>query len=239
MIGRPVRPPFLICDSDATIQLLLTREVRPLTLLRQQFGIQAVVVPEVYVELQSNRKYGPRVSHQLRKAIGNGTFTELNQQRLETHFTQNAGGAANPKALAAGAVTAISTLGSTLQTWVDYGEAYSHAAGLTMNSPVLSHDLTALLALENAGQPIPSCVLRLFDLLVFARQANVLSDADCDSVRSTLLQEREYIPKEFRNCSFAAGLSSFVGRLQDSTKPRLGAPPPATPRSAFMQVLEL
>jgi hypothetical protein len=141
--------------------------------------------------------------------------------------------------LASAADASITALGGIYERWVDYGEAYSHAAGITLNSPVLSHDLTALIALMNAGQTVPPCVLRLFDLLALTQHVGAMTSADCDTVRAALAAEREYVPKEFKNCSFDAGVPNFVVRIQDGTKPIVGAKSSAPPRSPFANVLVL
>ena len=103
------RPPFLICDADATIQALVAKEVRPFQALKT-FQVQPVVVPAVLVELRSNHRYGQRVESPLRKALGNGTIRELNLAKLKEHFEQGQVDA-NAKALATATERAIESLG--------------------------------------------------------------------------------------------------------------------------------
>ena len=231
------RPPFLICDADATIQALIAKEVRPFQALKR-FQVQPVVVPAVLVELRSNHRYGRRVESQLRKALGNGTIRELDLAKLKEHFEQGQVDA-SAKALATATERTIELLGRTFDRWVDYGEAYSHAAALTLECPVLSHDKRALDALLNAGQDVPPCVLRYFDLLAFAYQVGSLDERGCDQVRSVLRRENEFIPYQFKNASFLGGLPSFVVRLHDGSKPHVGGMPPGRPPFPFANVLVL
>ena len=190
------------------------------------------------MELQSNHRYGQRVEPQLRKALGNGTIRELDAAALKEHF-ERIGGDTNAKTLATATEGAIESLGTSLQTWIDYGEAYSHAAALTLGCPVLSHDKKALDALLNAGQAVPSCVLRYFDLLAFAYQVGSLDEKACDGVRSVLNGEHEFIPYQFKNASFLNGLPSFVARLHDGSKPHVGGTPSVKPPFPFANVLVL
>ncbi len=231
------RPPFLICDADATIQALLAKEVRPFRALKT-FQVQPVVVPAVLVELRSNHRYGQRVESQLRKALGNGTIRELDLAKLKEHF-EHGQVDANAKALATATEGAIESLGRTFERWVDYGEAYSHAAALTLECPVLSHDKKALDALLNAGQDVPPYVLRYFDLLAFAYQVGSLDERGCDQVRSVLRRKDEFMPYQFKNASFLGGLQSFVVRLHDGSKPQIGRKPPDRPPFPFANVLVL
>ncbi len=231
------RPTFLICDADATLQALLAKEVRPFQALKT-FQVQPVVVPAVLAELRSNHRYGQRVEPQLRKALGNGTIRELDLAKLKEHFERGQVDV-NAKALATATASAIESLAKTLETWVDYGEAYSHAAALTLECPVLSHDRKALDALLNAGQDVPPCVLRYFDLLAFAYQVGSLDSQGCNKVRSLLRSENEFVPYEFKNASFVRGLQSFVVRLQDGSRPLVGKSPSGTPPFPFANVLVL
>lgn len=49
-------------------------------------------------------------------------------------------------------ISAIQALGTQYQLNVDWGEAFTHAAAVTLDVPSLSHDITALRALVNGAQ---------------------------------------------------------------------------------------
>lgn len=134
------RPAFVLCDTDAVIQFLLTGETRPLRLLPARYSIQPLVVAEVEIELQSIPRFRKRIAPELKKALANGVLRILDQVVLEAHF----GGPPAGSLAAASAMTQIAALGREYQQHVDLGEAYTHAAAVTLGVPALSHDRTAL-----------------------------------------------------------------------------------------------
>ena len=213
------RPQLLPCDADALIQAFLSNNVKPLQVLHRRFGIQPVVVPEVELELRSNRKFGQRIAPELKKALGTGVLRVLDNTVLENLFP---GPSASTSAAAT--ISAIQTLGSQYEVNVDFGEAYTHAAAVTLGVPSLSHDITALRALVNAGARVPDPVLRWFDLMVLALQVGEMSQAECDTVRKTLCALSEWVPLSFQHDSFRGGLSSFCPRILDGNLAPIGAP---------------
>jgi hypothetical protein len=213
------RPAFLVCDADATFQLLFTSQTKLLTILRDQYSVQPIVVPEVEIELRTQPKWAARVASSLQKTIKNGLMTVLNQAVLERHY-----GGGEPGSLAAKtAMAQIESRGKTYENRVGRGEAYSHALSIELSVPVLSHDRTALDSLINAVLPVPKTVLRFYDLLAFGFQVGAVTAGDIDNAKSALAAEREFIPAVFRNCSFETGLASFDVRLIDGAKPRVGS----------------
>jgi hypothetical protein len=213
------RPDFVVCDTDALIQLFLNKDIRPLGLLRSRYRITPVIMPEVEIELGANPKYGRRIAPQVRKALTSGVLKIVNSGLLEAHY----GGGTTGSLAAHAAFTEIQRLGKQFQGPADLGEAYTHAAALTLKSPALSHDRTALDALSSAGFAVPPTVLRTFDLLVLFYQVGDLSEGDCDAFRQAMNVEKEFLPSPFKRTSFADGLNSFAPRLIDGTSPRVGS----------------
>ena len=210
------RPVVLPCDTDALIQLFLSKNIKPLQVLTN-YGIQPVIVPEVEIELASNRKYSHRIQSDVRKSIASGLLRVLDKTTLATVL----GGPA-AAASASATLTAIHTLGAQYQRYVDLGEAYTHSAAITLGTPSLSHDITALRALTNAGLATPDPVLRLFDLVALCYQTGDLSAGDCDLIRQTLSGESEWLPLAFKNTSFAGGIHKFCPRILDGTRATIG-----------------
>ncbi|MBZ5494456.1 MAG: hypothetical protein LAO76_26325 [Acidobacteriia bacterium] len=119
---------------------------------------------------------------------------------------------------------AIQGLGAKYKLHVQPGEAYSHAVGVILNAPVMSNDFDAIRKLMLNGHDVAIPTIRAFDLLVFGYQSGILREADCDNFRHQMALERnEYLPKEFRNASFADGLPQFCPRLLDGDRAVVGA----------------
>lgn len=212
------QPAFVFCDSDALIQLFLVRDIRPLRVLRSKYSVQPVVTPEVEIELQSHRRFAARIAPELKKALDNGLLRLLDRSTLESHYGAPPGGT-----LAADAALAqIAKMGRQYQSYIDTGEAYTYAAAITVGTPALSHDRTALEALEKAGLPLPSTVLRIFDLICLAYQIGEMPVEDCEDFRKALIGEREFIPECFKNYSFYNGLKDFRPRIRDSRASDVG-----------------
>jgi len=224
---------FLVCDTDAVIQFLLAGEVRPFRLLRSKYSIQPVVVPEVEIELQSNRRFAKRIAPELKKALANNLLCVLDNSNLESHY----GGKPAGSMAAAAAMAQIAKQGREYQKHVDFGEAYTHAAALVVNVPAMSHDLCALQTLVAAGLPVPATVLRAFDLITLCNQVNDMSERDCDGFRQFLIREGEYVPKCFRNRSFGDGLRDFYPRIRDSSCQAIGKT--GSPASQFSAMILL
>lgn len=212
------RPAFVFCDTDAAIQFLLAGEVRPFRLLKSKYSVQPIVVPEVEIELRSNRRFGPRIAGELKKAFANDVLRTLNSPTLEHLY----GGPPAGSVAAAATLGKIASLGREYQKHVDPGEAYTHAAALTLGVPSLSHDRTAIDALISARLDVPTTVLRALDLITLSYQANDMSENDCDDFRSTLLREKEWVPACFLHRSFADGLRHFTPRITDSSLAYVG-----------------
>src|SRR5256885_2009937 len=79
------RPAFLVCDTDATIQFLLAKEIRPFQVLKS-YAIQPVIVPDVELELLSLRRFAGRITPDLKKAQGHGLIAVLGPTTLAPHY---------------------------------------------------------------------------------------------------------------------------------------------------------
>lgn len=205
-------PPFVICDTDGLIQLLLTRELRPLRFLRSKYSIQPLVVPEVEIELRSNKRFAARIAPDLRKALESELIKVLDKAILETHY----GGPPGGPLAAAAALREISKIGRQNSTFVDTGEAYTLSAASVLGMPAFSNDKTALEALLKSGLSVPATVLRTFDLIALCQQVSEISEEDCEEFRRKLLSENEGVPACFKNYSYRNGIREFSPRIRDS-----------------------
>lgn len=213
-------PPFLICDSDALIQFFIAKEFGPFRELKKSYCVQPVIVSEVEIEICSTKKFGNRFDAPLSKIISSGTIQVLDQTSLQASLV----GPVSHSGVANATWASIQSLGAQYRLHVGRGEAYTHAAAFLLGVPAMSNDRSALVTLETNQFAVPSPVLRGFDLLVFSYQIGMLTEAECDSFRKSLLQAREGIPSAFKAASFANGLKQFCPRLLDGSMPLLGAP---------------
>ncbi|HEV3481196.1 MAG TPA: hypothetical protein VGR97_02590 [Candidatus Acidoferrales bacterium] len=225
-------PRVLPFDTDALIQLFLTatqtRSLLPLRTLRDEYGIQPAIVAEVEVELASHRKYGAKVAPEFRKALGNGTLEILDIGAMSKYV---------PSALAKGVFATSQSLGRRYALIVGRGEAYTHAAAVTLDVPAVSNDVSALRALDFHGHQVPSPVLRVFDLFAFALQTGALDVRDCDAARKELLGRNEHIPRAFQHAAFIDGMKSFCPRILDGAKSVVGIEP--VPGPGYMTQIQV
>lgn len=200
-------PQLLICDSDAVIQLFISNTVKVLREIKRAYGTQPFITPEVENELRTLPKYAKRIDASLTKAITNQTLLVLSQHAL----TQVVGKSA------ATFYPAIQALGAKYALVVHPGEAYSHAAAVTLAAPVLSHDINAIRTLQKWGYAVGSPTLRAFDLLVLGFRMGYLQEKECDAFRYQMSksERNEWIPKAFLNVSFSVGLARYDARLFD------------------------
>jgi len=199
-------PPILPFDSDVLVQFFLARELRPLNILQKSYGIQPVIVTEVDLELRWLGKYKARFAPDLDKALKNQLLRVLDQPLFQSLLSSAPPGAS---------WAAFQSLGSQHYRHVQHGEAYTHAAGVTLGLPVVSNDYDAIQTLEAQSFALPSPVLRGFDILAFCHDTGAMTLRECDDVRQELRRHNEGIPKPFMNASFGDGLKSFSCRLRD------------------------
>ena len=198
-------PPVLPCDTDALLQLFLvaphTKSLIPLRILRDDFGIQPAIVPEVETELMWNRRYGARFVPELRKALGNRTIEILDLAAFSKYV---------PGHLAKGVFGNYQSAGQQYSKIVDRGEAYTLAAAAILDVPALSNDMTALEALDYNNLAVPSPVLRAFDLFALSYQTGALIEKECDTARKKWFDKGSTCPERFRTHPSVMGSTSFV-----------------------------
>jgi len=141
----------------------------------------------------------------LDKALKRGILTKLDQSTFQGYLGT---------ATAGTSWGSFQALGVRYYGFVQRGEAYTHAAAVSLGMPVLSNDSTAVRVLEGQMMSVAVPVLRFFDIIIFAHAANVLTTKDCEDIRSTLLKNGEGLPGPFKNASFVNGAKIFPCRLQ-------------------------
>jgi len=199
-------PPLLLCDSDALAQFFLANEVRPLKHLKESYSIQPTIVQEVNLELRWLGRYRDRFVTQLEKTLKSGVV-----KILDPTYFQSFLGHAPVGASWAG----FQSLGAQYYGYVGRGEAFTFAAGVVLGMPAMSNDFSAIKTLEANFLTLPIPVLRSFDLLAFCFENGLLELKACESVRNTLLKEREGLAKVFMHSSFEDGIKKFATRLKD------------------------
>lgn len=204
-------PAVLVCDSDALLQIFLTRRIKLLQHIKGEYGIQPVIVAEVEQEIWWNSRFGSRFESDLKKSIASGTVVLISEASL-------CGFCTTPAAVYA----AIQSTGTDYARRIDSGEAYTFAAAIALNAPAMSHDHNALRVLAHHSLPLPSLVVRVFDLVALAFQTGALAEAECDEIRQKLASAKEWVPGAFQKSSFADGITRFDTRLLDATAPSLG-----------------
>jgi hypothetical protein len=206
-------PSLLLCDSDALTQFFLADEIRPLRELKTKYGIQPAIVQEVDNELRWMRKFKNRFVPQLDKALKATTLKVLDAAEFHSHISTAPIGAS---------WASFQSLGSRYHGYVDLGEAYTFAAGVTLGFPALSNDHSAIRVLVGKMQSVPMPILRSFDLLAFCFHNGILLPHECETARTALLKESEGLPKAFEHASFENGIKVFNTRLQHGS-PGIGA----------------
>jgi hypothetical protein len=211
-------PTFIVCDTDALVQLFLVDEILPFRELIRRYHVQPVIVEAVDVELLSPR--GKRLKQlssvtfpKFDKAKNNGTLAVLDAATLSRVAGQGASALYDQ----------INLIGAQYHRRVDYGEAYSHAAGSVLKAPVLTHDRKARSALERDGAILGSPLLRVFDLLVMFHQCGDLPVRRCDEIRQKLQSEGEWLPDAFFKRSFGDGLPYMYARILDAELSAVGS----------------
>jgi hypothetical protein len=216
-------PSFLLCDTDFLIQFFVAQDLRPLRELKRAYGIQPSIVAEVEIELRSNKKYRKLIEPQFDKAMG--SILQLFDEQSLSKFLAGSE-TFLPPAVASTTWSGIQARGRKYNLHVGIGEAYTHATAASLNLPSASNDSRALNLLEQKGLAVPSPVFRTYDLLVLTYQGELLTEADCESVRKALLAVGEPVPEECRNRGFVNGIQSLNARLLDRSKPAIGRDDP-------------
>lgn len=210
---------LLFCDTDVLIQIFITRQTKLLKWFRTEYGLEAVVVPEVENEIAWHAKFKDRFDPDLKKAIAAGVITVFDYSDVQSYSFL-------PPPQASIAAAAIAQVGRDYVLKVGLGEAYSHAASVHLGMPFLSHDISAIRTLTAGAKRVAAPTLRFFDLLCLARSKNYLTEKECDQARKALnnFSSTEWLPQSFLYSSFAQGFSGFDRRLFDIAESS-GKPP--------------
>ena len=218
--GLPQNPALIVADTSALIQIVVSEEVTPLRILKQDYSIQLAVHEAVETEINWRvQKKFPEKRATLNKLFSTNTVGVLDKALLSQHGYKSA-----PALL-----EQIDVLGERFSLRIGRGEAYAHAAGNILGVPTLSQDLAAIWELINDGVAVQRPILRAFDLLVFGVQAAKIDWDACAKARKQLLKAKEGILQCFRNCSVEDGIAHFYLRLCDADAPLLGASQPLEP----------
>lgn len=198
-------PELLVVDSDVLAQIFLAKAHKLLSHLKTNFGVQPVITAEVDLELRWLGRFRDRFEPALEKALKHGALV-----RLDLGCFQGFLGKAPPGA----SWSSFQATGLMYGQRVDRGEAYTHAAGLTLGMPTASNDFRAIQVLQANNLMLPMPVLRTFDLCSFAFETKCMDRHQCEEFRKALRSENEGLPKAFMNNSFEDGLRTFRSRLR-------------------------
>jgi hypothetical protein len=209
---------LLFCDSDCLIQIFISNQVPLLRWLRANYGLEAIVVPEVDAELSRHQKFKDQFEADLRKAETSGIITVFDYSRPEVQLSFL------PPTQAATTMRAILTTGHVYRSRLGRGEAFSHAACAHLDMPLLSHDINAVRILLKNNLKTAAPVLRVFDLVVLAYHKQGISQKECKAIRQALQGSSEWLPSAFDRNSFVAGLPYYNARLHDLSD-YTGTPP--------------
>lgn len=202
------------------LQIIATEQLPLLRRIKSDFAVQSAIVEAVESEVGWNLQNVPKFMGrqlQLKKAVGNGTIALINREFVTTLLGSSE---------VDGWIRLIETEGERLYARVDRGEAYSHAVSIALRLPVATHDMRAVNRLLADGEPVPSPILRFWDIVTLGHQIGCLDRGSCDSIRQKLRNLNERAHHCFASKSFSDGLNDFYPRLLDRDRPPLGAPNP-------------
>lgn len=198
---------WFIFDSDALIQIFVAEQQGLFQILLDNYGIRSFMMNEVDTEIRSNRKHGGRIKPWLDKAVKSGLLRMISAGDLESLKNEAQGGIT---------LADIRSLGFDYNIYVETGEAYTHAAGVLLQMPVVSNDRKAIDVLEQKGKTLPPTILRSFDLFAFLYAEGFIDDKAANLLLKNLKTQLEWCPPCFKNASFVNGMSMFACRLQTS-----------------------
>lgn len=210
-------PNLFVIDADALLQILIAEGMRLLLFIKRTYRMQAATTEAVEMEVRRNPVFRARLSRQFEKALNDQVLVLLDTRTLPAFVTTD------PNAV----YNSLQVLGSKYErAGMDYGEAYTYAAGLVLNVPVISNDLNAVKTARQKNLKLPQLVGRVFDIVALCYQAGHVSAGECDQVRKALSEAGEFLPAAFNRRSFADGLPHFYCRIHDVGYPTVGAPTP-------------
>lgn len=215
-----MNPEFLLCDTDALIQILITRQGVLLARLKSDFGVRAAATPEVEIEIRNHRKFGQAFAKGFQHFADSGTIT-----RFDSSEIKNLLGSRNyPSAQISPEVSRIQSIGNENYKTVDLGEAYVHAAAVVLHLPVLSNDFSAVQILADPKVGVPT--LEFFDLVVFGNGQGWIGNDKGEEIVTELKAQKEYVPKSFMaHDEFSDCCRAFRSRLAYAPAGSSPAPP--------------
>jgi hypothetical protein len=196
-----------IFDSDALLQILLAGQQQLFKVLFTDFGVSSFIMSEVDIEVRSNKKLGAIVRIPLDSALKSGYLKILSSSDLE----RLSSGMSAPVSLAD-----IRRLGKDYALYVGTGEAYTHAAGILLDTPTVSNDMNAILTLESNGKQLPPKVFRSYDMFAFLYYEGYLDIRKAEQILKLLKTQIEWIPKSLVHSSFEDGIRGINCRLSTS-----------------------
>ncbi len=209
-MSASANPTHFLADTDALIQILLTRPGQMLQWFRQKCGIALSVVPEVETEVRFHQKFGDQFEPEFCRRVEAHQIDVLDSTELRRML----------RARGVPAHADDSELNDLYRSCEDYnrhvdvGEAYTHAIAARLGLPVVSHDWKAVQVLQRNGKLVGTPTFRFFDLLVFSFRCGTLTESECQSVLRVLKREREYVPREFSSSGgFSELAASFNCRI--------------------------
>ncbi|RPJ57196.1 MAG: hypothetical protein EHM23_21320 [Acidobacteria bacterium] len=205
-------PAFLLCDTDALIQIYLTQRSDLLEYLRRSFSVQPAVVPEVEIEIRNNGQYGRRFEPVFLRGMQSGQMVVLDDVRVCTFLSSK--GIVDPETV----FYRVLAEGNVNSSHVQRGEAFSHALASSLGLPLMSNDGDALRVLARLNRPLAIPTIRFMDLVVFAFGQGVIRENDCQSIVRILRGAHEYVPRAFIPGvgGFAHCSQSFSCRLAEA-----------------------
>ncbi len=215
-----MNPEFLLCDTDALIQVLMSRQGILLTRLKSDFKVRAAAIPEIEMEIRNHRKFRDEFAKGFKQYADSGTITRFDSSESKNLLTSRnyASAQISPE------VARIQSIGDENNRTVDLGEAYVHATAVVLHLPVLSHDFSALRMLADPKVGVPT--LRFFDLVVFGFGQGWIDNDDGERIVKVLKDREEWLPKPFDgHDEFSDCCHAFNSRLAYAPAGSSPAPP--------------
>lgn len=222
-MGGTANPAFLVCDADVVFQFFIAGFPAPLKCLRDRYGVQPIVVPEVDVELR--RRPQSTEAKRYASALGHGHIAILDVAKIRANLARFPTEVADLGA--EGIWSEIQTAAESYSLRVDTGEAYTYAAAVTLRVPMASNDARAIRTLRDQNLAVPSHVLRAFDLVALAVQSGAMTSKDADLMRGRLREKNQHLPKALEHASFEDALAELAPRLVDASAAPAAAAPDA------------
>jgi hypothetical protein len=194
-------------DSDALMQILLAGQGQVFSMLSSDFGVSSFIMSEVEVEVRSNRKLGALVRIPFEAALKSHSLKVLSSSDLEALSS----GMSTPISLAD-----IRQVGKDFALYVGSGEAYTHAAGVLLDTPTVSNDFNAIKTLESNGKNLPPRIFRSYDLFAFLFDEGYIDIRTAERTLKALKAQNEWIPKCLLHSSFEDGIKGINCRLATS-----------------------